>query len=255
MLQKIFSMLGGAARQSNIDQTNLEATADGVIIFDLQSVITFGTTGKLIKRNNSHDYIINLFSAMDTLSSAMNIKIYIISDELSVSKLNNLIPSLNVSNLFEENNNYFIARGISNKSKALETILNKYKMWLSGPIGKKIVYFSRLYTSNPSNEMQHYKKLSQSIGPQQGVFKPHLVDNPAKYSSANKSQHAVIDRMYRNKSIKELMYPHNPLYNEPFIMNNEHFKSMMRHLDPTSTILQNATSTDEIVNAIAELLI
>lgn len=261
MLNSILQMFGGGPHKNRI-QDNLESVT-GVIILDLQSVLVYGTNGRQINRHGNSDYIKEFFRALHMISKYNNIKIYILSDGMSVESLNNLIK-VNVEDededdtitdlikqMFEKDVNYHIFSNRSSKKSALTQILEIYKEQLKGSGSnnlKKILYFARLETDNIAREENNYKSISTKYGNTQ-KFIPYLVDGPKNYSSKTWNFSTV---MHSIKSLKELMY--YPFYASPFALHPQHYKSMMRHIDTTYEILKGAGDIENIQTVLLDLL-
>tara|TARA_B100001248_G_C27361764_1_gene446872 strand:+ start:402 stop:1238 length:837 start_codon:yes stop_codon:yes gene_type:complete len=251
MIQGIINMIGGAGTGTHNNRVRAPADDTGVLILDLQSVITYGTNGERVLRDKSNPKFLNdLFTSLDEISSRPAApaaapataaqkdqmkKVIILSDGLKLTDFINLLrkEGLNtaaghVQNICEEDNTYHVYTSISNKYSKLVKILQLYTRMLSavGPADNSILYLSRLYSSNKSAQDDNIKKLVKTRVGNDNNFKVDSVDNPANIPDYKGN---MVDRVYNIKSIKELY--EMPQYANPFIMSEEHYKSMIRKID------------------------
>ena len=262
MLNSILQMFGG----DNTSHQNLNKTSDhlklvnGVIILDLQSVLVYGTNGTQINRDGNSEYIKQFFKALDEISTDGLVKIYILSDGITVKNLNNLISlnqDISIKNMFEENINYFIFSDKSSKKNALTTILNNYSTSLkqsesSGNSLKKILYFARLETNNKKQEAENYKSFvskNPTLSSVSDKFNPHMIDSTKNPIS---SGWYLPNMMHTIKSLKELIY--YPFYVSPFSLHPDHYKSMMRHIDTSTELFEDIKTAPQFVTKLNDLL-
>ena len=112
--------------------------------------------------------------------------------------------------------------------------------------------FTRLYTNNLKKEIFDMKKfLYYKLKSDDNLIYP--IDNPDLKDYEGNMQ----DRVYTMKSLKELY--DFPMYAQPFIMTEEHYKSMNRrldtntHADPTKGFYQDFSNTWNIYKKTMEL--
>ena len=240
MIQGLINMIGGAGKHQNIIRAPADDT--GVLILDLQSVITYGTNGKRVLREKSKPkFLDDLFASLDEISKVSTgtnnqmKKVIILSDGLKLTDFIKLLrkEGLNtaaghVQNMCEEDKTYYVYTSISNKYSKLVKILQPYTGKLSAVSrdNNSILYLSRLYSSNKSTQDDNIKKLVKTRLGSDGNFRVDSVNNPANIPDYKGN---MVDRVYNMKSIKELY--EMPQYANPFIMSEEHYKSMIRKID------------------------
>ena len=240
-------MIGGAAPHQNRVRNPTDDT--GLLILDLQSVITYGTNGERVLRKNGNPMFLDeLFTALEYISSraagvagaaaglkAQMKKVIILSDGLKLTDFIKLlrkegldIAAGHVQNICEEDKTYYVYTSISNKYSKLVKILQPYTRMLSSGNrdNNSILYLSRLYSSNKSAQDDNIKKLVKTRVGNDNNLKVDSVDNPANIQDYGGN---MVDRVYNMKSIKELY--EMPQYANPFIMSEEHYKSMIRKVD------------------------
>ena len=233
-------MIGGALPHQNRVRKPTDDT--GVLILDLQSVITYGTNGERVLREKSNkNFLDDLFTSLHEISEKTagnnneNKKVIILSDGLKLTDFIKLlrkegldIAAGHVQNMCEEDNTYHVYKSISNKYTKLVKILQPYTRMLSAvaPVDNSILYLSRLYSSNKSAQDDNIKKLVKTRVGNNNNFRVDSVDNPPNIPDYGGN---MVDRVYNMKSIKELY--EMPQYANPFIMSEEHYKSMIRKVD------------------------
>ena len=102
-----------------------------------------------------------------------------------------------------------------------------------------LIIFTRLYTNNLKKEIFNVKKFlyhKLKSDPPKNYIYP--IDNPDLKDYEGNMQ----DRVYTMKSLKELY--DFPMYAQPFIMTEEHYKSMNRRLDENTNDV-TATKLDD----------
>ena len=237
-------MIGGAGIGTHNNIARVSGDDTGLLILDLQSVITYGTNGERVLREKSNKYFLDhLFTALNAISTADRLgsadhkkKVIILSDGLKLTDFINLLrkeglttAARHVQAICKENITYHIYTSISNKYSKLVKILQPYTRMLSAvgaPNNNSILYLSRLYSSNKSAQDDNIKKLVKTRVGNNNNFRVDSVDNPANIQDYGGN---MVDRVYNMKSIKELY--EMPQYANPFIMSEEHYKSMIRKID------------------------
>jgi len=246
-------MLGGSTNgNKNTELTNVKH----IIILDLQSVITYGTNGNLIKREGQPDYIKNFFKGLNLLTNNDTKKVYILSDALSINQLDNLVSfsdsdKKTITDMFENNVNYFIFSDRSAKKNALIKILENYTS-VTGINLKKILYITRLESDNKTNEENMYKSYVDGNANTKKLsdkFETRVVDTPKNIPI----NYNIFDMFNTFKSLKEMM--HNSAYLSPFTIAPQHYKSLMRHIDGSGDLLNGVNGDgDAFKQAFDELL-
>ena len=137
--------------------------------------------------------------------------------------------------------NYYIYHNYNDKKNKLTQLLNPYENQIASS-SIQIVMFTRLYTNNLKKEIFDMKKfLYHKLKSDDNLIFP--IDNPDLRDYEGNMQ----DRVYTMKSLKELY--DFPMYAQPFIMTEEHYKSMNRrldtntHADPTKGFYQDFADT------------
>lgn len=231
-------MLGGSTNGNSNKDTDF-TNVNGIIILDLQSVITYGTNGNLIEREGKTNYIKNFFKGLNKLTNDNTKKVYILSDGLSINQLDNLVSfsdsdKRTITDMFENNVNYFIFSDRSAKKNALIKILENYTSKTVINLDK-ILYITRLESENKTNEKKMYEsyvKDNDSTKQLSGNFETHVVDTPKNIPI----NYNIFNMFTTFKSLKEMIY--NPAYLSPFTIAPQHYKSLMRHIDGSGDLLK-----------------
>lgn len=247
-------MLGGSTSIHNNNDTDL-TNVNGIIILDLQSVITYGTNGRLIERNGQPDYIKNFFKGLNLLTNDKTKKVYILSDELSINQLNNLVSfsdseKTTITDMFDNNTNYFVFSDRSAKKNALIKILENYTSGSTINL-KKILYITRLESNNKTNEENMYKSFVDGNADTKKLsdkFETRVVDTPKNIPI----NYNIFNMFPTFKSLKEMIY--NPAYLSPFTIAPQHYKSLMRHIDGSDDLLTGINNDKQFKDEFEKLL-
>ena len=255
MLKNLYNLIGGALPPpSNIGRVG-DTSMRHIVILDLQSVLTYGTNGNIVVRPEKEDFLDEIFSQIEyDISNYKYVCYYILSDELSIDQFIKLLEKNNqktaaylVKEMFSEDlptKNYYIYHNYNDKKNKLTQLLNPYKNEIAGS-NIQILMITRLYTNNLKKEIFDMKKFLyhklKSQQPNKYIILP--IDNPELKNYEGNMQ----DRVYTMKSLKELY--DFPMYAQPFIMTEEHYKSMNRrldentHVDPTKRFFEDFAAT------------
>ena len=252
MLKYLYNLIGGASPSPSDNIVRVgDASIKLALIFDLQSVLTYGTNGNVVIRQENTNFLDRLFDQIkEYLLDTSNTDkcAYILSDELSIDQFVKLLEKNNqktaadlVKQMFSEDlpkKNYYIYHNYNDKKNKLTQLVNPYKNQIASS-NMILIIFTRLYTNNLKKEIFNVKKFlyhKLKSDPPKNYIYP--IDNPDLKDYEGNMQ----DRVYTMKSLKELY--DFPMYAQPFIMTEEHYKSMNRRLDENTNDV-TATKLDD----------
>lgn len=194
-----------------------------LIILDLQSVLKYKPNGSSVVEDNALDELQKQYASDDSLLHV------ICDDNHTYDSVTEKIPKL--KNWLNKDNFHKVS-GFLHIKDAVKDILKKYTSWINDPTknNNKIIYISRnwnkdkqVHELNSDNKINLIKDANDENKYKDGNISVEFMDKDKVSAYGNYK-----DQLYTTRSLRESMQ--NTKWMNPFIMNKNHFKSLMTRL-------------------------
>jgi hypothetical protein len=214
---------GGGEFDTKTTDSEFATQANGnLIILDLQSVLKYKPNGQSFVLTKALEQFKNEYATTDSILHV------ICDDNMSWTTVTEKIPTLKD---WITNNRFHTVSGFLHIQNKVREILTNYQDWITNKIpNTKIVYISRNWNkSRQVNDLNKFPYLNLK----------NSTNDPNTYKDDNVSVEFMnkdkvpttgnyIDQIHNVRSMRESMS--NPQWISPFLINNDHFKSLMTRL-------------------------